>query len=406
MADRKIVGMMTLAAGGLAALASPGAQARRFYNFPTPVTPIARETLYIHDLFLSIISVLFVLSAGVVLYSIFVHRKSRGYKAATFTRPTSTKQWVLVVLPFIVLGFIDYVILGIPAFHSILALADTSNPALTVRVTGSQWKWQYEYPSYGIKYTSSLSTPLDQIYGKAPRDKHFLREVDHPLVLPINEKVDIVLASDDVIHSFWVPAFGIKQDAVPGSLRETWVKIEKPGTYRGQCAELCGVGHAFMPIVVVAKTQPEFAKWVAAQKLKAAATAAAANQTFTAAQLIARGQGVYDKICAACHQPTGLGIPGAFPPIAGGHPFVAPPQMIANLVSRGFYQGGKVVMGPVENHIDIVLHGVPGTAMPAFASQLSVLDIASVISFERNSFGNHAGAVVEPVQVKDVEQGK
>ncbi len=403
MRDGKVI---AIAAGLLAGVVAPGAGAHPFYEFPTPVTPIAKETLFIHNLFLTIMLALFIPSAAIVLYSLYAHRKSRGHVAATFTRPTTRKQWVLVSLPFVALVFIDYVVLGIPAFHSILAIADTSNPALTVKVTASQWKWQYDYPSYGIKFTSSLSTPQDEIDDQAPPDEHFLREVDHPLVLPTNEKVDLVIASDDVIHSFWVPAFGIKQDAVPGSLRETWVKIDKPGTYRGQCAELCGVGHAFMPIVVVAKTPADFARWVRTEQAEADETRAAASQTFTMAQLMSRGQGVYDKICAACHQPTGLGIPGAFPPIAGGHPFAASPALIANLVERGFYRNGRIVVGPVANHIDLVLHGIPGSPMPAFESQLSAVDIAAVITFERNSFGNHTGETVQPADVAHAEHGQ
>lgn len=377
-----------------------------FYDFPTPVTPIAKETLYIHDLFLSIITVMFVLSAAVLFYSLYTHRKSRGAKSASFTRPTTTKQWILVSIPFLVLVFIDYVVLGIPAFHSILAIADTSGSQLTVKVTGSQWKWQYEYPGYGVKYVSSLSTPQDQIYGNAPRDAHFLREVDHPLVLPVGEKVDIVLASDDVIHSFWVPAFGIKQDAIPGVLRETWVKIDKPGVYRGQCAELCGVGHAFMPIVVVAKTQPQFQQWLVQQQAAAAAGAAADTATFTEAQLIANGRKVFASICAACHQANGGGIPGAFPPISAGQAFAAAPQMIKDLEDRGFYAGGKIALGPVRNHIEIVLKGIPGTAMPAFGSQLSPADVAAVVTYERNDFGNHTGDVVQPAEVTSAAAGK
>ncbi len=403
MTDRRLI---AAAAGTLAGAVAATAGAHPIYEFPTPVTPIARETLHIHNLFLLIITILFTLSASIVLYSIYAHRKSRGHAAADFTRPTNARQWTFVLLPFVALAFIDYVILGIPAFHSILAIADTSDPALTVKVTGSQWKWQYEYPSYGIGFTSSLSTPQDQISGDAPRDAHFLREVDHPLVLPIHEKVDLVLASDDVIHSFWVPAFGIKQDAVPGSLRETWVNIDKPGVYRGQCAELCGVGHAFMPIVVVAKTQADFARWIAGEQARAAASAAAASRTLTMAQLIAQGRGVYDRICAACHQPTGLGIPGTFPPIAAGRPFAASPQMIQDLAARGFYKDGKIVLGPVSQHVDIVLHGIAGTPMPAFESSLSAVDVAAVITFERNSFGNRDGRPVQPAEIAGAEHGQ
>ena len=406
MAGKKSIALAALTGGVVLSLDPMTADARHFYDFPTPVTPIATETLHTHDLFLAIITVIFVLSLSVLLYSIYTHRKSRGYKPAAFTHPTTTRQWIFATIPFAALVFIDYVVLGIPAFHSILAVADTHNAQMVVKVTGSQWKWQYEYPGYGIKYVSSLSTPQDEITGGAAPDKHFLREVDHPLVLPINEKVEIVLASDDVIHSFWVPAFGIKQDAVPGSLRETWVNIEKPGVYRGQCAELCGVGHAFMPIVVVAKTEPEFKQWLAQQQAATAAEAAAGTKTYSEDELIANGKKVYETICSACHQATGLGVAGTFPPIAAGQPFTAAPGMIKDLSERGFYKDGKIAVGPVKQHIDIVRNGIPGTAMPAFKSQLSALDIAAVITYERNDFGNHTGEAVQPADVNDAAAGK
>lgn len=386
------------------ALASPAAHARYFFNFQTPVTPIAKGTLYIHDLFLAIITILFVLVLAILLYSIFTHRKSRGYKPASFTKPANTKQWIFTIIPFLALVFIDFVILGIPAFRSVLEMADTHHAAMVVKVTASQWKWHYEYPAYGIKFDSVLSTPQDEIYGNAPKDKHFLLEVNHPFVLPTHEKIRIVLASNDVIHSFWVPAFGIKKDVVPGFLRTTWVNIEKPGVYRGQCAELCGVGHAFMPIVVKAVSQQEFKMWVAQmqteQKVQQAAVVAESTKTFTEQELIAKGKKVFDNNCAACHQADGLGIQGTFPPIAAGHPFSASPQMIADLTKLGFCKDGKIVMGPVEHHIHIVLHGIPGTPMPPFGPHLSDVDVAAVVTYERNSFGNHTGDVIQSAQVQ------
>lgn len=381
------------------------AQARAFYNFQTPVTPIARDVLFIHDLFLVIIVILFLMGTGTLLYSVYAHRYRRNRHPASFTGPVGAKQWFWASVPFVVLLILDYGVLGIPALHSILALANTRGAALTIKVTGHQWNWQYEYPGYGIDFTSTLSTPQDQIADEAPKDKHFLLEVDHPLVLPTHEKVRIILASADVIHSFWVPAFGIKQDAVPGYLRETWVEIDKPGTYRGQCAELCGVGHAFMPIVVKAVDRPAFSAWLTREQGAEAARRAASGMTFTRAQLIAAGRKVFDANCAACHQANGLGVPGAFPPIAAGHPFAAAPSMLADLRARGFYKGGEIVVGPVANHIRIVLEGIPGTPMPSFAAQLSAEQIAAVITYERNDFGNHTGETVEPAQVAAIKAG-
>lgn len=393
--------LIGLAGGsGLFALLPSVAFARNPFEFQTPVTPVAKETLYIHNLFLIIIAIIFTLCVGILFYSLIVHRKSRGHQSATFTKPTGVKQWVFTLIPFLILAFIDYVILGIPAFDSILALANTSHAAMTIKVTGSQWKWQYEYPKEGIKFTSTLSTPQNQIDNKAPPGKHFLLEVDHPLVLPTNEKIRIVLASRDVIHAFWVPAFGIKQDVIPGYLRDTWVNIKKPGVYRGQCGELCGIGHAFMPIVVVAKPKAEFDKWVVAQQEKEKALKEASNQTFSKQELLTRGKKVFLANCVACHQANGMGLPGTFPPLVDGEPFSASKTMINDLVARKFYKDGKIVLGPVNNHIRIVLHGIKGTAMPTFGPQLSDLDIAAVITYERNDFGNHTGDVIQPSQVK------
>jgi cytochrome c oxidase subunit 2 len=386
----------------LAAIAViPPAYARNPFEFQTPVTPVAHDTLRVHNLFLVVIAVFFVIGMGVLLYSVFRHRKSRGHQPASFTSPAGRTQWLWVSVPFLVLAFIDYVVMGIPAYHAQLAMANTREDAtLVVKVTGYQWKWQYEYPEQGIAFISNLSTPREQLDSRAPTDPDYLLEVDHPLVLPVGEKVRILLTSSDVIHSWWVPAFGVKQDAVPGFLRETWVKIEKPGVYRGQCAELCGVGHAYMPIVVVAKTKPQFQQWLAQARAEQTTVAAASAKTFTMDQLVAAGKKVYDANCMSCHQPNGLGIAGTFPPLVGGHPFAAPAQLTGELAKRGFYRDGTIVLGPLSHHLDIVLHGISGTAMPAFGPQLSDADIAAVVTFERNSFGNHTGELVQPAEVQ------
>lgn len=386
----------------LACAVSSIAYARNPFEFETPVTPVAEDTLHVHNLFLGIIGVLFVLGVAILFYSIYKHRKSRDYRPASFTGPRGRKQWLFAVIPFLALVFIDFVVMGIPAYHAAAAMANTQEDAqLVIKVTGSQWKWQYEYPDQGLNFYSTLSTPPDEFQGHAPKDQHYLREVDHPLVLPVGEKVRILLASTDVIHSWWVPAFGVKQDAVPGFLRESWVKIDKPGVYRGQCAELCGVGHAYMPIVVVAKDQADFQQWLAQAKAAQASEAAESQKSnFTRTELFAMGKKVFDTNCAACHQANGLGIAGVFPPIAAGKPFSATPTLLTDLTVRGFYKDGKIVLGPIKNHLGIILHGVPGTPMPAFAGQLGDAEIAAVVTFERNSFGNQTGDMVEPAEVK------
>ena len=398
---------LTFVVLGIALLAPRIAVARYFFNFPDPVTPTAIETMHVHDVFLEIVVTLFLLVLSIIGYSLINHRRSNNPVPAQFTGPKTKFGWVMVTIPFLVLTFIDYVILGIPAYHSVIAQADTRGGAqMVVRVIGSQWQWQYQYPGLGISYVSRLSTPLDQINNEAPKNPNFLLQVNHPLVLPINEKVRILLTSDDVLHSWWVPAFGVKQDVVPGFIRETWVDIDKPGIYRGQCAELCGVGHAFMPIVVDAKTPQDFSHWVALQQKATLQLAAAQTATMSKSALLARGRIVFQNHCAVCHQTNGGGVAGAFPPITAGRPFSATPGMIGQLRQRGFFKGGLITLGPVPKHIRIVLDGITHTAMPAFAGQLSNVDIAAVVTYERNSFGNHSRDVVQPATVTAIRATK
>lgn len=393
--------LLAIAAGVLFGMfGASSAQAKYFFNFQNPVTPIAHEFLFIHDLFLAIIPVIFLLAFGVLLYSIVFHRKSRNPSPPSFTGPTTRKAWILSSIPIVILILIDYVVLGIPSFDSILALANTGGEKLLVVATASQWQWHYAYPAYGIEFTSTLSTPADEIYGNAKKDKHFLLEVHRPLVLPTDEKVVIALKSEDVIHGFWVPAFGVKTDAIPGFVRKTWVNIEKPGVYRGQCSELCGVGHAFMPIVVDAKSKAAFLQWVALERAQEKAAKQKAGKAWTRAALMDNGKRVFAQNCAVCHQTNGLGVAGTFPPIAAGHPFSASAELISKLQKRGFYKDGRIVEGPLADHIGIVLEGIANTAMPAFSSRLDDAAIASVITFERNSFGNHTGEIVQPSKVK------
>jgi len=251
----------------LTALGSGLAWADYAYNFPEPVTPIAHETLHMHNLVMVVILILFFLVFGLLMYSFYTHRKSAGYKAATFTGPTNRRQWLWTLSPFALLFVIDYGVFGVPALHAVLMYEDTKTDAeLVVKVTGSQWLWQYEFPAEGVSFTSRLTTPRAQIDNAQAKGEHYLLEVDNPLVLPVNKKVRFITTSNDVIHSWWVPAFGVKRDAVPGFLREFWAKVEKTGTYRGQCSELCGKEHGFMPVVVNVVTEAEFATWLAGKK--------------------------------------------------------------------------------------------------------------------------------------------
>ncbi len=352
--------------------AVPTAFAEYGLNFQKPVTPIAHKILELHNMILVICVVIFVIVFGFMFYSIFAHRKSRGHKAAQFHENT-TLEVVWTVIPFVIL-----VSMALPSTATLIEMSDTSKSDLTVKITGYQWKWRYDYPDQDIGFFSMLATPHDQIENKAAKDEHYLLEVDNPLVLPVGKKVRIITTANDVIHSWWVPQLGVKKDAIPGFINEVWARIDEPGIYRGQCAELCGKDHGFMPIVVNAVSAEDFTKWVAMQKDKAAADSAGGAKTWSKEELTEKGKKIFTGICAACHGPEGKGIPGVFPALAGS----------------------KVTNGPLAAHLNIVMNGKAGTAMQAFAAQMSDTDIAAVVTFERNSFGNKAGDMVQPSQVK------
>jgi len=268
-------GLKNLVLGVIAALGTSATWAGYSWSFPQPVTPIAHETLHVHNLFMVIALTLFFGVLALMLYSFYTHRKSRGAMAADFTGPKSRKQWLWVLSPFAFLLILDYGVFGIPAFHAVKMYEDTKNDAeLVVKVTGSQWLWQYEFPSEGVRFSSRLTTPREQIENLAPKGENYLLEVDNPLVLPVGKKIRFITTSNDVIHSWWVPAFGVKRDAVPGFLREFWAKVDTVGTYRGQCSELCGKEHGFMPVVVNVVSEAEFKTWLDSKKAGVVAVAA------------------------------------------------------------------------------------------------------------------------------------
>lgn len=359
----------TLAALGLA-LMSGIAFAAYDLNFPAPVTPIAHKILELHNLILLICLIIFVVVFSFMFYAIIVHRKSRGRKAAKF-HDNTTLEVVWTVIPFVIL-----VAMAIPSTATLMEMDDVGNSELTVKITGYQWKWQYDYLDQGVSFFSTLTTPREQIENKQAKGEHYLLEVDNPVVLPVGKKIRFLVTGNDVIHAWWVPQIGLKKDAIPGYINEIWARIDEPGIYRGQCAELCGKDHGFMPIVVQAVSPEEFGKWVMAQKDKMLADAGAADKKWTKAELMERGKQVYNT-CVACHGLNGEGI-GPFPKLAGS----------------------KIASGPLSEHLNIVLKGKPGTAMQAFGQQMGDADIAAVITYERNSFGNTAGDVVQPSDVK------
>jgi cytochrome c oxidase subunit 2 len=357
-------------------LAAPAVFAEYGLNFQKPVTPVAHKILDLHNMILLICVIIFVIVFGVMFYSIFAHRKSRGYKPAKF-HENATIEVIWTVIPFLIL-----VSMAIPSTATLLEMSDTSKSDLTIKITGYQWKWKYDYPDQDVGFFSMLATPRDQIENKAAKGEHYLLEVDNPIVVPVGKKVRFLVTANDVIHSWWVPQLGVKKDAIPGFINEFWVRADEAGTFRGQCAELCGKDHGFMPIVVSAVSQEDFTKWVAMQKDKAATESAGSTKTWSKDELMEKGKKAYASTCAACHGPEGKGIPGVFPAI----------------------EGSKLATGPVEEHIKTVLHGratgKSSAQMPAFAAQLSDADVAAIVTFERNALGNKTGDVAQPSQAK------
>lgn len=353
---------------------SPGGPAIMQLNFQPPVTQIAEQIYSLHTLLLIICLVIFVAVFGVMLYSIVKHRKSVGHQSAKFHEST-TVEIAWTVIPFlIVIG------MALPATKTVVAMKDTSNADITIKATGMQWKWGYNYISgegQGIGFLSNLATPREQIIDSSKtKNVNYLLEVDNPVVVPVNKKIRIVLTANDVIHSWMIPAFGVKQDAIPGFVRDTWFKAEKIGTYRGQCAELCGKDHAFMPIVVNVVSDEDYKAWVDGQKKAMAAQADDPNKTWTIDELVQRGEKVYSANCVACHQANGKGVPGAFPAL----------------------DGSAMVNGPKADQIHIVMHGK--NAMPAWAPVLSDTEIAAVITFTRNHWSNKAKEnIVQPAEI-------
>jgi len=364
----------TLAVAAAAALLATPALAAWEWNFQTPVTPQGREVIDLHTYIIWICAVIFIGVFGTMFYSLFKHRKSVGHQAAQFHENT-TIEVVWTVIPFLILLFMAW-----PATKALLFMHDLSAPDMTVKITGFQWRWNYDYLQDGVSFYSSLATPMAQIQNQAPKGEHYLLEVDRPMVVPVDTKVRLLITADDVIHSWWVPAFAVKQDAIPGFVRETWFRADKVGTYRGQCAELCGKEHGFMPVVVEVKSKEDYAKWFDAQKNAASAAAMDPNKPWDLAQLLKHGQEVFNSNCAACHQQGGT-----------GNPALGAPALV----------GDKVVLGPRTHQIDVVLNGQNDGKMPSWKGLLSDADIASAITYTRNSWGNKADEnIVQPTEVK------
>jgi cytochrome c oxidase subunit 2 len=357
----------------LRAAADPSLNAT--YNMTRGVTELSHKVYNLHMTIFYICCAIGVIVFSLMFWTIIHHRKTRGKTPAQFHGSLKI-EIIWTAIPVLIL-----IAMAIPASKTLIAMEDTSRADMTVLITGSQWKWHYKYLEYPIEFYSLLATPRDQIENTSAKTELYLREVDKPLVLPTGKKIRFLVTAEDVIHSWWVPAFAIKKDANPGFINETWAKIDEPGIYHGQCAELCGKDHAFMPIVVEVKPPEDFDAWVNEQIALMERTKAeeAARGEMTMDQLMALGQKTYESRCAVCHQTTGVGLPGAFPAL----------------------KGSAMVMTDKAAHIHIVLFGKSGTAMQAFGKQLSASELAAVITYERNAWGNNTG---ELVQVNEINQ--
>ena len=344
-------------------------------NMPVGVTDISRDIYDLHMLILWVCVAIGVIVFGAMAISIVAHRRSRGYEAKQF-HDNLTLEIVWTIIPFIVL-----IALAAPSTVVLLRMYDTGGEDLTIEVRGYQWKWQYKYldddRNETVSFFSSLATPQEEIGNQSAKGQYYLLEVDKPLVIPTERKVRFLVTAEDVIHAWWVPDFGIKRDAVPGLLNDMWTVVDEPGVYRGQCTELCGKDHGFMPIVVNAVPPDEFNSWYDEQLELAEARKAALSKTFSEEELMVEGERVYNAFCVACHLPNGGGIPPIYPSLIDS----------------------AIVLGSRDDHLRLVMDGVPGTSMQAFANQLDAAQIAAVVHFERHSWGNNAGDVTQPRDV-------
>ena len=345
-------------------------------NLPEGVTPLSRNIYDLHMTIFYICCVIAALVFGIMFWSIFHHRKSRGVQAARFHHNT-TVEIIWTAIPMLIL-----VLMAIPATKSLIMIESTGDSDLTIKVTGYQWRWHYEYIDEEFGFFSSLAPESNEARqlksGIDPNEiENYLLEVDNPVVVPVGQKIRFLTTAADVIHSWWVPALGWKRDSIPGFINESWAIIEEEGTYRGQCSELCGRDHAFMPIVLKAVSEDEYYDWVGDMMVTAMDAGAGADREWAMDELMERGEQVYSTFCVACHQVNGQGIPGAFKPLVGS----------------------PVTTGPVDGHIDTVMNGVGGTAMAPFGMQLKDVDVAAVITYERNAWGNDSGDTVQPATI-------
>jgi len=362
-------------------LSSSWAHADWTVNMREGVTALSRDVYSLHMIIFWVCVVIGVLVFGVMILSMLMHRKSLGVKPADFHHSTKL-EIIWTIIPVVIL-----VVMAIPSTATLTAMYDASDADIDIEVRGLQWKWQYTYlnddPEKEVKFISSLLTPSEEIYNEARKRENYLLDVDNEVVIPINKKIRFLITSQDVIHAWWVPDFAVKKDAIPGFVHESWAIVEEPGIYRGQCAELCGKQHGFMPIVVRAVEQAEYEEWLVGKQEEAKAVFETVGKEWTQEELMVKGEEVYTRICSVCHQANGQGLPPAFP----------------SLVGTG------LAVGSMQEHIDIVLHGKAGTAMQSFSSQLNAAEIAAVVIYERNAWGNDMGDMIQPREINAMMNG-
>lgn len=379
--NAKLLKKLALGLTLLMGMFGTGAWAEEAKRFQTNMTQgVSEISQQIYDIHMLVFWICVVTGIGVfafMFYSLIAYRKSNGHTPATFHHNTVAEILWTVIPALILFG------MAVPASHTLIEIYNTDDPDLNVLVTGYQWKWKYEYQVEGEKvaFFSSLRTPQEEIHNEDPKGEHYLLEVDNPLVLPVNKKTRLLLTANDVIHAWWVPALAVKKDAIPGFINEAWTKPVKVGVYRGQCAELCGRDHGFMPIVVNVVEQAEFDSWLAGKQQEVAEFNKVYGETKSLEDLVAQGEKVYQKSCMACHGANGEGGVG---------------KAIAK---------SPVATGDIKHHLDVVANGVPATAMQAFGGQLNDLDLAAVVTYQRNAFGNNMGDVVQAIDVKSFKEG-
>ena len=344
------------------------------YNMRVGVTEVSEEIFDLHMLIMWICVWIGVVVFGIMFWSLWKYRKSSGAIAAKF----DDHFWVEIA--WTVAATVILVGMAIPSTSVMIKAYDDTEGDVNIMITGYQWKWQYKYLEDGVSFFSNLATSQEEINNALPKGEFYLSEVDEPLVIPINKRIRFLITGNDVIHSWWVPDFAVKQDAVPGFINTAWTNVPKPGIYRGACTELCGLKHAFMPVVVRAVEQEEYEAWIIEKIALAEAEKLLTEKVWTKAELIERGQGVYLKNCVACHQANGQGLPPVFPSL----------------------EGSQIVMRNKARNIEILMEGVQGAAMQAFSKQLSEVDIASVITYTRDSWSNGKNGDGEIVVPKDI----